>query len=50
MRISANIRTFPSLWEQDGTGRLYDQMNKLMQAGITRTAGQPSGQDQQTAG
>lgn len=34
----------------DGTGRLYDQMNKLMQAGITGTAGQPSGQDQQTAG
>lgn len=38
----------------DGTGRLYDQMNMLMQAGITGTAGQPadedqpSGQDQQT--
>ena len=33
----------------DGATRLYDQMNMLMQAGITGTADQPSEQNQQTA-
>lgn len=33
----------------DGTSRLYDQMNMLMQAGITGAVDQSSGQDQQTA-
>ena len=36
-KISVNTRIFSVIMGADGTTRLYEQMNTLMQAGITGT-------------